>query len=483
MGLCSYSSDTHSGSFLIVENSFINEYLPIAPPTCVKVYLYGLYLCNNSSSLENSVSNMCHVLGMEASEIKDAFDYWQAEGLIQVLENELTHELDVRYLPVSRHSGSSKKRANKYSDFNSKIQSVLVSRMITPSEYNEYYTLIESFHMDEQALVAIALYCVSLKGDKVSYPYIVAVAKSFAEQGICSSEAVKEKLDEHAEVSSEMNSVIKALGKSGSATIEDRNLYIKWTHEFGFGLGVIKEVASSIKMGGVAKLDSLLTKYYAQKLTSSKEIKEYNEKRDSYFGLAKDISRTLGLYYQNLDSVVENYIVDWLQKGYDAETLQKIASYLFRRSVRTMEEMNNTIQKLYKLGLVSKEYIDQYIEDLVASDKNIREVLDGVGILRSVNTWDRDYYSTWTKTWGLSHEIIMLAAGVAKDKSQPISYLNKMLSSLYDGKINTIESAKKHFDNFSFKTDAKSSYKGYEERNYDKKDLDTLFDNLDNIEI
>lgn len=482
MSFCTYSSDTHSGSFIVIENSFINEHLPLAPASCVKAYLYGLYLCSSPNSLENTMENMIHTLGMDAGELRDAFEYWQVEGLVQILENEDSGELDIKYLPVSRRSGSSKKRTNKYADFNSKIQSVLKSRMITPSEFNEYYTLLESFHMEEQALVYIAEYCVKLKGEKVGYPYIITVAKSFSNDGIKSADAVREKLSEHEEVASEMNTVIKALGRKGISTIEERNLFIKWTNEFGFGLGVIKEVAALVKAGGIPKLDATLTKYYNLKLASMKEIIDYEEKREQYFSLAREISRTLGLYYQNLDTIVENYIVDWLQKGYNEQTLKKLSHYCLRRSIRTMEGMNTTIQKFYKLGLVTDESIDQYISSLVSTDGQIQEVLNKCNILRSVNTWDRDSYRTWTEVWGLSQEIILFVAEFASGKAQPIQYLNKVLSGLFESKINTIEKAKKYMEGFTSNVQP-STYKGYEERTYNQKDLDALFDNLDNIEI
>ena len=164
MSFCSYSSQTHSGSFLVIENTFINDYLPYAPDACVKVYLYGLSLCTNPNSVENSVENICHVLNLTIKEVKDIFEYWQGEGLVQLLESGSGDKLEVKYLPVSKRAGSSKIRKDKYTRFDGKMQSIIDGRMITPTEYNEYYTLIESMHLDEEALIEIASYCVKLKG-------------------------------------------------------------------------------------------------------------------------------------------------------------------------------------------------------------------------------------------------------------------------------------------------------------------------------
>ena len=488
MSFCSYSSQTHSGSFLVIENTFINDYLPYAPDTCVKVYLYGLSLCTNPNSVENSVENICHVLNLTIKEVKDIFEYWQGEGLVQLLESGSGDKLEVKYLPVCKRAGSSKIRKDKYTSFNGKMQSIIDGRMITPTEYNEYYTLIESMHLDEDALIEITSYCVKLKGGTVGYPYIIAVCKSFMDEGLYSLEQVKEKLEEHQEVTPELQDVIKSFGKKQAITLEDRNNYIKWTKEFGFTHGTIKEVAKSLKgkNPSISLLNTVLTNYYDHNLMSIKEITEYNENREKYLALAKDITHTIGVRYDNYDTIVENYILDWTSKGYDEDTLKTIAMFCLKSSTRTVEGMNTTILKFYKLGLITRKSIDQYIEGLVTTDNLIKEVLDTLNIDRNVNSWDRDSYKTWTTTWGLTHDIIMLVANQCKDKVQPVQYMNKILSSLHENHIDNVVDAEKYLKSSNTaksKTKAKDTYTPSSTRSYEGKDLNALFDDLDNIEI
>ena len=491
MSFCSYSSSTHSGSFLVIENTFIKEYLPYAPDMCVKVYLYGLSMCNNQGSVENSVENFCHVLNITVKELKDIFEYWQGEGLVQILENGSGNNLDVKYLPVIKRVGSSKIRKDKYTDFNSKLQAVINERMITPTEYNEYYTLIESMHLDQNALIEIASYCVQLKGGKVGYPYIITVCKSFIDEGLFTLEQVKEKLSEHQEITPELLDITKAFGKKTALTLDDRNNYIKWTKEFGFTHGTIKDVAKSIKGKNptIALLNTILTNYYDHKLLSTKEINEYNENREKYIALAKDITHTIGLRYDNYDTIVENYILDWIAKGFDAETLKTIAMYCLKSSTRTIEGMNTTILKFYKLGLISASSINQYIEGLISTDNLIKEILETLKLDRLVNTWDRESYKTWTEVWGFSHEIVKMVAKNCSDKLQPMQQMNKLLSLLHENKIEPYQDAETFIKNNSKKTTSatkskqKDSYIPSTTRDYKNKDLNALFDNLDNIEI
>lgn len=487
MSLCSYSSETHSGSFLVIENSFINDYLPSAPEFCIKVYLYGLYLCTTPNSIENSLDSLMHTLSMSAGEIRDAFEYWQGEGLVQILENTSTNEINIKFLPVHKKLGGSKKFANKYSNFNSQLQALITTRMITPSEYNEYYTLLESFHIDEEALLEIVKYCTALKGNNVGYPYIITVAKNFASEGFKTTEAVKERLSEHQEVNDEVLSILKQFKASVKhSSIDERNAYIKWINELGFAHGVIKEVAKDIsKKGGTfQKLDKMLISYYKANLLTIKDIKTYNENREKYLELAKEITRLIGVYYENLDIVIEEYIINWLQKGYDEDTLKIIAKFCFKRSTKTLEGMNNCILKFYKLGLVSAESINQYMQDIVASDSKIQEILSACNLLRSITSFDRETYNTWTTTWNFSDEIILLVASYAKDKSQPIQYMNKILAGMYEEKIISLDKATEHLNKFGNKVSKSTkSVANFVQREYNQKDLDALFDNLDNIEV
>lgn len=494
MSFCSYSSSTHSGTFIVLENTFINDYLPYAPDLCVKVYLYGLSLCNNVNSIENSFENICHVLNISAVELKDIFDYWQGEGLVQIIENNIKDNLEIKYLPVTKRVGSSKIRKDKYSEFNSNIQAVISERMITPTEYNEYYTLIESMHLTADALIEIANYCVKLKGGKVGYPYIITVAKSFIEEGLLTAEKVKEKLDEHQEIIPELAEITKAFGKTLATSLDDRNKYIKWTKEYGFSHATIKEVAKSIKTKSpsIPLLDTILTDYFNRNLITIKEIKVYNENRERYNKLAKEIASTIGVRYDVYDSIVEHYLLEWFNKGYSEESLKKIAHHCLSVGIKAFPGMGQFIDNLFSQGIVSDSAIDHILQGLVERDNHIKEILSTIKLDRLVTTDDRRNYNCWTNDWGFSQEIILLVAGACKTIFTPIKAMNQTLSSLYENKIFTPQEVKKFLKNnppangftqIKFKEKAKDSYIPSTTRSYEGMDLESAFDDLDSIEI
>ncbi len=484
MALCSFSSKLSMDGFTIIDNVFLNEFLPSATGEDVKVYLYGLNLCSNPNFEDNSLDTICKVLALTEEQVLKSFSYWQEMGLVQLTS---TNPLEIKFLPIKTHSGSAKIRnKEKYTDFNKQIQSVISGRMITPHEFNEYYALMETHHFEPEALILIAKYCTSIKTNAIGYSYILAVARDFARDGLKSQEAVDQKLLEQEQSSKEIKQILEALGLKRVADIEERNLYLKWTSRYGFTHGVVLTIAKSLKKkGGFAKLDSLLAKYFEQKLFTIEEISDFSDKREIMFETAKTISRTLGLYYQNLENVVDTYISDWLNKGFETTTLEFISNYCFKQSIRTLDGMNTIVQKFYKLGLISSKSIEQYIGSILKADENIKQILEKTGLVRGVSSYDRDFYKTWTENWGFSHENIVKLSEIATGKSNPMTYLNKVLADLHEQGVSVSEdvvNVLKTKPAFAQKSSAvqKEQYATHE---YSKEQLSAVFDSLDDVEI
>ena len=485
MALCTFSSKLVMDGFTVLDNTFLNEFLPQATGDDVKVYLYGLNLCSNPNEEDNNLDTICKVLSLTEDQVIKSFSYWQEMGLVQLVS---ANPLEVKYLPVRAHSGSAKIRdKNKYSDFNKQIQEIISGRMITPNEYNEYHSLIEIHHFEPEALVLIARYCTTIKSTSIGYSYILAVARDFARDGLKTVETVEQKFIEQEKSTKEIKQILDSLGLKREADIDERNLYLKWTNSFGFTHGVVLAVAKTLKKkGGFARLDSVLSKYFEQKLLTMEEISAFSEERDAMFESAKNISRTLGLYYQNLESVVDTYIIDWKNKGFDFDTLEYISKFCFTQSIRTLDGMNTIVQKFFKLGVISIESIVQYIDASIKTDELIKEVFDKTGLIKSVSSYDRDFYKTWTTNWGFSHEQVLLACELATGKVNPITYLNKVLADLHEQGVSVnadVVKALKTKPATTSSTQKTTEKQNYLKHNYTKEELSGLIDSLDDVEI
>ena len=71
MAFCKYSSESTLSSTTQVDNVFISQFLPNAPDVCVKVYLYGLYKCQDPNAFDNTLENFSSQLGLSPQDIED----------------------------------------------------------------------------------------------------------------------------------------------------------------------------------------------------------------------------------------------------------------------------------------------------------------------------------------------------------------------------------------------------------------------------
>ena len=144
--------------------------------------------------------------------------------------------------------------------------------------------------------------------------------------------------------------------------------------------------------------------------------------------------------------------------------------------------MNTIVQKFYKLGLISATSIEQYISSVLQLDEQIKTLLDRVGLVRSVSSYDRDYYKTWVNNWGFTDAQVLIVAETAKGKSNPMSYLNKVLASLNEQNIKNDKDIEKHIKSMAGDA-SKTDKPDFSTRTYSSEEMNALFDSLDDIEI
>ena len=456
-----------------IDNTFISQFMPFAPESYVKVYLMGLSLAYTADDALNTPEEIAKRLSVDVALVSEAFTYWANCGVVNFIA---TTPPVVEYLPVTRNTLSLRKFSKtKYKDFNDQLHAMFPSRNILPNEYNEYYSIMEAMHIEPSALLAVIAYSIRQKGEDVAFQYILAVARNLAHQGCLTYDRVNEQLCEFDLYDKDLLAILKSLGSKKAPTIDDKRMFKKWTKELGFNLETIVKVAKTVKKGTVDKLDSTLTKYYENHLFSFEEITAFEQNRDRLYELTKSINRIIGVYYEQLDFIIETYVSKWLGLGFDDNTLRSIAEYCFKRGVRTLEGMNESVNKFYRQGLLSQNDIGAFMSEAVKRDEEIREILDKAGVSRPITSRDRDAYRTWTYSWQMPKDVILHSATLAMGSGNPVSYMNSLLGAWHNAGIRDIEKAKAYrpADKESAST-ATTVVKSYT-----SEQLNAMFDNLD----
>lgn len=489
MSFCKLGNEFKNTLVTTIENTFIKDYLPFATPICVKVYLYGLYKCQQVDN-DITIEEFAEELDISVDDVKECFYYWQGEGLVSVID---LNPIEIIYLPCKGNfSKLSKVKEDKYNEFVICVNSYFDgTRQVLPTEIKNYVETMEVYHIDQLALLRIIKYCIEYKDKTVGYPYIIQVAKNWANEGIKNLQAVEAKIEELGLTESKLLDILKVLGIKRSATLEERQLYIKWTKTLGFTYETIMCVAKNQKRkGGMQILDSRLNSYFEKRLFSEKEIEDFEKEKQSLFDEAKLVVNSLGLYYATLDNVVDTYIIPWKAKGFDDETLVVISNICFKSSIRTLEGMNNYIQKLFKKGITSLNALNEYIFEISREDSLIQEIFDKLGISRKIKSKDRELYKTWTEQWNFTHEVLLECTKYVISDFNALNGFNKNLSNYYKNNVKTIQEIedftnlnslqKNQTKNSSSNKDNKTSLDIY---NYTDDELIAMFDNLDEVEI
>jgi len=426
MSFCFYSKEFSSNTFTFVENRFITQYMPAADAFAVKVYIYGLYLCQNAH-LDFSISAFAKALNEDEDKIKQAFRFWEDYDLLNIPSQE---PFMVEYLPVATALGKSRRvNYNNYADFNKELLTKMqkVNKYTTRQETQKYMDFMQENNMEPQAFLLIVEYCINKSGEKVSSAYILNKAKKLVRENIITYEQVENELAGFNMHERELESIFEAIGsKKLRAEEGDYSLYNKWLTEWGYSPAAILFVAEKIKRGDLKTLDERLLELKQKGIVLEGDVKAHMEKVSRLYDITFNVARKLSVKINSPETYVDEYVSAWTDEGYSEKSLCDIAIYCTKLSANTFVEMGAIIEELSAQNIISDEQVEGYLSAQGARLKlllKIKELCSQVRVTSAALT----RIKTW-RDWGLSDQMILEAAKRSSSVANPLPYMNKILS-------------------------------------------------------
>ena len=210
-----------------VDNLFFTVYMPEADGMFVKVYLYGLMQCYHASLKEESISD---ALGISESDVRCAFVYWQAKGLVRIDSDE---PFVVEYQLSDRPSLTTATDL-KYRPFVRAVNDLLAPRQLELRELRALYDCIEVYELEEAAVLELVAYCIEVRGGSVPANYIRATAKAWNAEGIRTAEQAHDIVESYRAKRHGATEILLRWNKKRLPTKDEMDLYEKWTTEWGF---------------------------------------------------------------------------------------------------------------------------------------------------------------------------------------------------------------------------------------------------------
>ena len=422
MSFSTFSKDFTSNMFTSVENRFITGYLPQADGDAVRVYLYGLYLCQCAEDFD--AENAAKLLKMPLSRMTEIFGFWEECDLVRILSRD---PLFVEYLPVNSAIGKPKPiRAEKYAEFNRELFKLLqrAKKDFKPYELQKILEFLENNPMEHQAFLLIAEYCVRKDGEKLTSMHILNKAAKLCREHKLTYEQVERELADFNLHEKELAKIFALLGIYRKPTDADYDYLEKW-NSYGMELGAIYVCAETLKKGTLATLDLLIGELCEKECFTEDAAREYLCRREEIASVVFKTARKLGVKVQNPRAYSDEYAEKWLERGYDENSLAQLAGVCMKLGYG-FAEMDELLEKLYAQGVVDGDGVREYCAAQEKRLRLIQKIQAACGVIKKTQS-ALDMLAAW-HSWNFSEEMILEAAKRSANASSPLPYMNKLLS-------------------------------------------------------
>ena len=267
----------------VLENEFIDRYMPKANGEYVKVYLMLLRHLDESASLP-APSRLADLLECTEKDILRAFKYWEGQGLLEYKEEAPDRSLQAEVSPseasltVAPVSGTDKSVNTRKHGNRKEFKELLfvaeqyLGKTLSATDIDAITYFYETLQMSADLIEYLIEYCVE-NGHK-SIHYIQKVALSWHSQDIRTAEQAK---TNSVLYNKNCYSILNAYGIKGRAPAASEIAYIrKWHEEYAFSLEIILEACdrtmNMIHQPNFEYTDSILKNWYKKNVHTLEDV-------------------------------------------------------------------------------------------------------------------------------------------------------------------------------------------------------------------
>lgn len=422
MSFAAFSRDFGSSMFTSVENQFITKYLPRADGDAVRVYLYGLYLCQVSADLD--AASCAKLLHLTEEKLLEIFSFWEECDLVRILSRS---PLYVEYLPVNAAVGRPKTfRPEKYAAFNREFYQILqrAGRDLKPYEMQRILEFLENNPIEQPAFLLIAEYCAKKDGEKLSAAHILNKAAKLVREHKYTYEQVEADLADFNTREKELSRLFALLGICRKPQEKDYAFPEKWA-SLGMEEGAVSACAQALGKGSLATLDALVEELHDKGAHTAQEAREYLARRKEEADIVFRVAHKLGVKVANPRPFCEEYAEKWLERGYDAQSLTALAAIAMKLSYG-FPEFDAMLDGLYAQGIVDEKSVSRFCAARDRQFRLLQKIQTACGVLKKTQS-ALDMIETW-RSWNFGDEMILEAAKRASAAAAPLPYMNKLLA-------------------------------------------------------
>ncbi|MBU5428326.1 DnaD domain protein [Tissierella pigra] len=293
-----------------IENIFINDFMPMANGTYVKVYLLGYkYAHDRDEKIEVTNQTIAKHLEIPLEDVLRAWDFWESKGIIEKIQNneENKYNYKVKFLNLkqlyiknnlslfeTKENIIQKPKtitpqelidANQIPAINKMFNQIdyIIRRQTVTTEKQKILSWIENYNMNPDVIEKAFFYGVERKGVK-SINYIEGIIRNWYDNGLTNMESIIEHFKTQDEKYYRYQRVMKSLGldnrpiSQGEMTVID-----KWFDKYKYSLEMVLkgcEASSKVANPSINYIDGVISSWHNKGIQTLEDIEEKDKPKE-----------------------------------------------------------------------------------------------------------------------------------------------------------------------------------------------------------
>jgi DNA replication protein DnaD len=475
-------------------NAFICEYMPAAPEGYVKVYLFGLMYAHFPSAGENlTAAALARELGMEESEVLAAFAYWERCRLVARTQDKPPRFafLNVQQAALGRQAMPADEG---YMQFAQALYAIFGDkRKLHGGETQLCYEWVEQLGIPREVVLLLVQHLSTTRGIHFSFKDAQKLAVELKERHIENLEDAEQFFARSQAAWDGTQRVLRRMSKFRAPTVDEIDLYLKWTKEWGFAPKAVEAACAEMTGGDPSfkYLDSILrgvNERAGRKATSAEQLGTQLQKEKDEAERIREVLRAAGLTANANEAVVREVYRDMLSK-LPHETIVLAAREVSRKKkTQSLDRLAELVDAWSGKGLRTPEDVEAYLTLVKAQNEALRALFTCSGHSGLPTPRDRELLQKWRGEWGFAMDVLCKAAEYSAGKTSPMAFMDKVLDNYRAAGVTTVAAAEaeheRHREAYQPKAGEKPGKtvieQQYQQREYDPAKYDGL--TMDDIE-
>ncbi len=323
-----YRSGNDNAGFTVIENIFINEYIPEAKGDYVKVYLFGLKNSQNPELEPLSTGELARILDLTESDILKAFDYWESKKLVRIEEQGPDTNIIFMNINSMMHYPAAVRKqepVQKTSDPRFKqlvdtVQNMLGGEPLTFSFMSALKNWVEVYGFEPETVILLVEHSLTnMERSENSFnrgsrlKYMEKVAENWKKTGIRTYRQAEDEIQGHRARSKFVYEFLREMRISGEAADSDYEMIDSWRNELGFSDQMILEGARRAGKKTMSYVNAILHSWHNQGFSTPEDLSRDRKavRKQEQPQTAEDIQREEAI------NEFEQTAIDWFYSDND----------------------------------------------------------------------------------------------------------------------------------------------------------------------